>query len=181
MDLKTFFAALDQHSGAVPMDELVDLLGALDVTRDDVEHRVAFDPDHYKRNLIHLGDAHAALVLCWSPGQASPIHDHRGSACGVKVIQGTLSETRYRHLEGGGIEPMGQGQLEEGAVCGSCDQDTHVIENCTDTDLITLHVYTPPLQNFHIWCRETGKMQTISDEETLEAQRRLRAGQPIFA
>lgn len=35
------------------------------------------------------------IVLAWTEGQGSPIHDHAGSHCVMKVLDGQLSETIY--------------------------------------------------------------------------------------
>lgn len=35
------------------------------------------------------------LVLVWSPGKGSPIHDHGNAHCLMKVLRGSLTETRY--------------------------------------------------------------------------------------
>ena len=39
------------------------------------------------------------LILVWTPGKESPVHDHAGSHCVMKVLQGSLKETRYRWPE----------------------------------------------------------------------------------
>ena len=35
------------------------------------------------------------LILVWTPGKESPIHDHADSHCVMKVLQGSLKETQY--------------------------------------------------------------------------------------
>lgn len=35
------------------------------------------------------------LVLVWSPGKASPIHDHANAHCVMKILSGSLTETIY--------------------------------------------------------------------------------------
>lgn len=35
------------------------------------------------------------LVLVWSPGKGSPIHDHGNAHCLMKILKGNLTETRY--------------------------------------------------------------------------------------
>lgn len=39
------------------------------------------------------------LILVWTPGKESPIHDHAGSHCVMKVLQGSLKEIRYKWPE----------------------------------------------------------------------------------
>jgi len=35
------------------------------------------------------------LVLVWSPGKGSAVHDHAHAHCLMKILKGTLKETRY--------------------------------------------------------------------------------------
>ena len=48
---------------------------------DELRGFVRFDDAHYQRVLVSESPLYRALVLCWQPGQCSPIHDHSGSAC----------------------------------------------------------------------------------------------------
>jgi cysteine dioxygenase len=45
------------------------------------------------------------------------------------------------------VKAMGSRELAEGEVCGTQDDDLHQVSNLQagDADLVTLHVYTPPL------------------------------------
>ena len=90
-------------------------------------------------------------MLCWRSGQRSPIHDHAGSSCGVRVLRGTLTETLFEFAPNGHVKATFSRDLPEGAVCGSEDADMHQVSNLQagDADLVTLHVYTPPLRLMH--------------------------------
>lgn len=35
------------------------------------------------------------LVLVWTPGKGSPVHDHADAHCLMKVLKGRLKETRF--------------------------------------------------------------------------------------
>ena len=144
--LSAFFEALDRYSGSIPLDELEPRLRALDLSLDDLREFAKFSPDHYRRNLIHEGPAYQALILCWANGQRSPIHDHRGSACGVRIIHGTATETLFKR-GANGIIPAGMREMPQGSVCGSYDADIHEMSNLqpSGTNLVTLHIYSPPL------------------------------------
>lgn len=38
---------------------------------------------------------YSQLILVWTPGKASPIHDHANAHCVMKVLTGSLTETLY--------------------------------------------------------------------------------------
>ncbi len=145
--LAEFFAALDQHTDRIPLDELRQRLETLSISMDDVREVARFGEETYRRNLLRSGAAYQALVLCWRNGQRSPIHDHRGSSCGVRVIAGTATETNFERSANGLIYATGSREMPQGAVCGSQDDDKHQISNLQagGADLVTLHIYSPPL------------------------------------
>jgi cysteine dioxygenase len=86
-------------------------------------------------------------VLCWRNGQRSPIHDHTGSNCAVRVLRGTMTETLFEFAPNGHVKPTFSRDVPAGTVVGSVDKDMHQVSNLQagDADLITLHVYAPPL------------------------------------
>lgn len=147
MTLDELFAELDLHDHRVPLDELDRLMRALRIDPGEIEAFVKFGPDTYRRNLLRAGPAYHALILCWKNGQRSPIHDHTGSSCGVKVIRGTATETIFDRTPAGHIFAVRSQKLAEGFCCGSQDADIHQISAIEPDggDLITLHVYSPPL------------------------------------
>lgn len=138
---------LDKYHCRVPLPELVARLERLRMTTDDVREHLKFGVDCYQRNLVRSGPAYSALVLCWRAGQRSPIHDHRGSSCGVFVLKGAVTETVFVRTPHGHIYATRSHDLAEGHVCGSQDDDIHQISNLQSpgTDLVTLHIYSPPL------------------------------------
>ena len=143
---------LDRCERRVPLERLVEWLERLEVRLDDVAHCVRFAEDGYRRNLLRAGPGYHALILCWRPGQRSPIHDHRGSSCGVRVLSGVMTETVFDRTPEGWIYPTHTHELAAGCVCGSQDADIHQVSNLRpDRDLITLHVYTPPLMRMGLY------------------------------
>jgi len=147
LKLPGLFAELDHFSESVPLDLLTHRLSQLEISLDDVRKHVKFGATTYKRNLIHEGPRYQALALCWRSGQRSPIHDHRGSTCGVRVLSGTATETLFEQTEDGWIYATGSRNIGESQVFGSQDSDIHQVSNLRPRgeDLVTLHVYSPAL------------------------------------
>ena len=46
------------------------------------------------------------LILVWTPGKGSPIHDHGNAHCVMKILHGDLTETRYDFPDGDEAKPM---------------------------------------------------------------------------
>src|SRR5256885_14682955 len=136
------FDELDQYQDRIPLDLLVSRITRLSVERHLLEPFIRFAPDTYRRNLMHAGPAYQALILCWKSGQRSPIHDHRGSSCAVKIISGTATETIFAQAANGMMYATGSRQLAAGDSCASQDADGHQMANLQPegTGLVTLHI-----------------------------------------
>jgi cysteine dioxygenase len=138
---------LDHLGGPADLAELSYELTRLKLTCRDVETWLRFSSRGYARNLVKAGEWYYLLVLCWKNGQRSPIHDHRGSACAVRVLRGMLTETRFGFAPNGMVLALSSADHAPGTVIASQDADMHQVSNLQagDADLVTLHVYSPPL------------------------------------
>lgn len=138
---------LDGLTERADVPELRAHLKALDVTLEDVSDYVRFHDDKYQRNLVHEGPMYQLLVMCWLSGQRSPIHNHAESTCGVRVLSGKGTETRFAETPSNLLKPVASFDHECGSVSVSQDDDTHQISNLQEqgNNLVTLHIYSPPL------------------------------------
>ena len=145
--LDAMFRYLDALDGQPTLDELRNELARFDVTCDDVPSHLRFGDRSYQRNLLRAGEWYHAWVLCWRNGQRSPIHDHRGSSCVVRVLRGVLTETIFEFAPNGHVKASFSRDFEVGSVLASSDSDMHQVSNLQagDAGLVTLHVYSPPL------------------------------------
>lgn len=138
---------LDRLDARAELPDLVDILNDTAVDMHEVQQFLHFSPVRYTRNLVRSGEWYNLLVLCWRNGQRSPIHDHLGSSCGMRVLQGQAAETTFELAPNGHVWAVGTKFHSAGQVLGSQDTDMHQISNlqADDADLVTLHIYSPPL------------------------------------
>lgn len=155
-------AWLREFDAQIPLPALTERLHDASLSADALAPFIRFSEQRYCRNLVAHGAQFYALVLCWRPGQASPIHDHRDAACGVRVISGTATETRFRDL-GDHLVADTARCLQAGEVCGSFDDDIHQVRNEGAENLVTLHVYSPFLDNINLYEIERGRVSVFSD------------------
>src|SRR5262245_24843093 len=118
---KEWFTQLDQYREPIPLQVLTEGLRRLPDDWRELHNFVQFSPERYRRNLVHAGPAYHALLLCWLSGQHSPIHDHRGSACAVRVLRGEATETVFEMTEEGNVFPTQTRTLQEGFLCATQD------------------------------------------------------------
>src|SRR6516165_2534142 len=112
--LKLAFAPLDRIAGRLPLRAILGWFQETRLTVDDVADYLVFHAERYVRNLLHAGPAYQALVLCWRNGQRSPIHNHRGSHCGVRVLRGVATETVFARAPNGMVVPVRSRDLPPG-------------------------------------------------------------------
>ena len=161
-DIRELTDWLRSFEQRISLDELTDRLQDDSISAELLADHIHFSDEHYSRNLLAYGPQFYALVLCWKPGQASPIHDHRGASCGVRVIEGDATETSFAR-ENGRLVEKSVTTMRAGEVCGSFDDDIHEIRNNGDGNLVTLHIYSPYLDNINLYDRKTGEVTVFSD------------------
>lgn len=165
-NVSTLLTELDRYSDRIPLDVLVDRMQSIRFDFDDVAGFARFNERSYRRNLMHAGPSYHALILCWKAGQRSPIHDHAHSTCGVRVLRGVATETIFQRNAEGLIFPTSSRELAEGEVCGSQDSDIHQMSNLqTDgKELVTLHIYSPPLLRMAQYSLTSSDITEFSDQ-----------------
>src|SRR5260221_12811297 len=98
---------LDDMQGQASLESVKSMLVELRLTCDDVAEHVRFDTAQYQRNLVRARRWYHLWVLCWTNGQRSPIHDHRGSNCAVQVLRGVATQTEFEFAPNGDVKAVG--------------------------------------------------------------------------
>jgi cysteine dioxygenase len=144
---------LNGLTARAPLGALEERLRALEITVEDVAEYVRFNEDHYLRNLVCSGEWYHLLVICWRSGQRSPIHDHAESTCGLRILKGTATETKFEMSPCALVKATFSRDLRPGEVAATQDADMHQMSNLQPEgrDLITLHIYSPPLHRMRTY------------------------------
>jgi cysteine dioxygenase len=163
--LEHLFTDLDRFDEPLPLPAILDWLTDSGLTAADLSDFMSFSPERYIRNLVHAGPTYQALVLCWRNGQRSPIHNHRGSRCGVKVLRGIATETLFARAPNGMVVPDRTRSVPPGDISASEDADIHQVSNLQPggADLVTLHVYSPPLLRMEVFSLDTPAVREWDD------------------
>jgi cysteine dioxygenase len=122
-----------------------------------------FDQSKYTRNLVDAGNGHYNLiVLCWGPGQSSPIHDHANSHCIFKILDGELTETKYGFPGSGDaakqMEIVGESTFRRDEVNYTSNKiGLHKVSNNSNAPAVSLHLYSPPILECKTFCLDSGE------------------------
>src|SRR3981081_624493 len=86
--LTSLVAALEALSSTPRLEQIYAWLENARITKEELRPYLGFKEGNYWRHRVCRNEFVEMLVLCWRPGQRTPIHDHNGSHGGVKVCEG---------------------------------------------------------------------------------------------
>lgn len=108
---------------------------------------------NYTRNgVVDINGNANLLILVWSPGKSSAIHDHANAHCCMKILKGKLQELLYDiPKEECQLTPKKETVLHTEEVGYISDKiGLHKISNPLDSDYaVSLHLYTPPYASMY--------------------------------
>jgi len=134
------------------------------------QQHAIFRRGRYTRNIVgYSPNQFIALLLCWEAGQQSPIHDHAGAHCFMKMLTGRLTEERFDRSEDGGVcmevtqaSHLDANTLEQSVAFIHDAVGLHRISNPSNTEVaVSLHVYSPPFTQCLIF-PPTGGMPKVA-------------------
>lgn len=127
--MKAAISFAEELSGSpLSLEQLCARAAGYEVER--LESRLVFDEQHYVRRILHWEADLEVVLLCWSPGQSSGIHDHRGSNCVTRVLSGRFRESFFRADSGTGLYLDAGGRiLSAGDISGLQGDVIHQVTN----------------------------------------------------
>ena len=166
--LAALVKALESQTNVPSLEQIYNWLESANISTEDLQPYIGFKDGNYWRHRVCRNEFVEMLVLCWRPGHRTPIHDHNGSHGGVKVHEGPLWETIFTYDEEKGLEYKSAREYAPGAVTGSDIPDIHQLGNpdVSDRNLITIHVYAPPLGVLHTYKPGSTKIDLYVPDDT---------------
>jgi len=161
-------ARLQEQTSPPSLEDLNSWLSNLEANEDDLRPYVAFKDGNYWRHRVCRNESVEMLVLCWRPGHKTPIHDHNGSHGVVRVHSGVLWESIFAYDETAGLGYRSGRECQAGEVTGAGVPDIHRLGNPEDSgqDLITIHIYAPPLGVLNTYKVGSPKIDLYVPDET---------------
>ncbi len=100
-----------------------------------------FRDSKYARQLVFKTDNVEIILMCWLPGQGTPVHDHGRSDALTMVVEGEMTCATYGQDHSVQRSVLSKGEIEHIAV-----GIKHEAWNNSQNNLVTLHIYSPPLE-----------------------------------
>ncbi|KAG9327506.1 hypothetical protein KVV02_000455 [Mortierella alpina] len=173
----------------VDVDRVQKLMSNYTSNQADWAKYALFDKGRYTRNLVDDGNGKFNLmILAWPETIGSAIHDHSGSHCLMKVLDGELKETLYHwpekvvcesdHTDSGvGSDNSDDEEKTSPAAAMSIKKETilkrdtvaymhdklglHAVANpLKTTGSVSLHLYTPPYETCKTFNERSSKARS---------------------
>lgn len=147
LSFKDLAEALAAQQSLPSLPELYALVERTNISAPELTPYLGFKAGNYCRHRVMRNEFVEMLVLCWKPGQRTPIHDHNGSHGAVLVHEGIMWETTFEYDADSGLGYKAHRELRDGGLTGSELPDIHQLGNpdVSGRDLVTIHIYAPPL------------------------------------
>ncbi|KAJ2829790.1 hypothetical protein IWW50_000643 [Coemansia erecta] len=133
---------------------------------DWTQYAIYKEGTRYTRNLVDDGNGkYNLLILVWGEEQESPIHDHSGSHCMMKLLDGRLDEELFiQPSDGGPLEKKHTMPLSVDSVAYMHDRiGLHRIGNPSKSEkAVSLHLYSPPYNMCKTFDEATGNVEVSS-------------------
>jgi cysteine dioxygenase len=132
---------------------------------------LAWDRQHYTRNLIDKTGLYELLAVCWEVGQISSVHNHRDQNCWMAVPIGRLQVENFHVVH----QDLAHGkctikatEIIEMNVAHPCAVDplepVHRVLNPREFNerAVSLHVYSRPFDTCVVYSAEQGTCGEIA-------------------
>jgi cysteine dioxygenase len=165
--IQDFVAALRKFPEAAfdQTEQLRKFLQDAPLSPDSLAPYLAWDRQHYTRNLIDKTSLYELMAICWEVGQASSVHNHRDQNCWMAVPIGRLLVENFRVIDqdiAGGRCRIESTETVEMNASHPCAVDplepVHRVFNPRGFNqrAVSLHVYSRPFDTCIVYSAEQG-------------------------
>ena len=137
-----------------PTKQTSTTLQSIHFASSDFEPYIFYNQAKYTRNQIRKTDSYELILMCWQPGQVSPVHGHEGQKCWMRVIAGALTFNNF-------TDAVGAVQLEKVSTVvgmqGFVDGPAyiHSVSNLSAEKAISLHLYAHPFDQCDVYAGQS--------------------------
>jgi cysteine dioxygenase len=168
--LKSLVNRLRTLSQVPTLQQVDSLLEEVQLSAEELRPYRSFKAGNYARHRVFRNEHVELLVLCWRPGQRTPIHDHNGSHGAVRVCEGVMWETMFELDGNSTLRYKSSRQWIPGDVTDAAVPDIHQLGNpeISGQDMVTLHLYAPPLGVLNTYKVGSSEVGRYSPEQFID-------------
>ena len=129
-----------------------DILHSMEIPKSAFEVFCSWSESTYTRNCIFENERFELILICWQSSHKTPIHDHGGEECWVKVIDGEFKETVYKSNEVSEVNILKTNLFKAGDISYMIDfMGCHQLKNLSSHRALSLHLYAKPIRNCNVY------------------------------
>jgi len=140
--LRALIDAVERETRWSP-ERAAELLRAANLSQDDLLPWAEFDhpaADSYGRRLVHNGGHYEMMVMAWTPGDVSAIHDHGHTQWGAVQVFGPAEHAVF-WLNDGRLYTQSRVRLNAGGILEVGHQFIHQLGNTSGGRFLSFHFY----------------------------------------
>lgn len=145
-------------------DELRDALLQLNITVEELAQLP--EPSEgkpYNRKLLFKNNEVELLMMNWSQLECAP-HDHGQSHGWIQVLSGTSINSVYEVIGNGLPAALFHEYYHKGRYFYAPKKGIHKMKSSDHTNLVTLHLYSPPITGMIVYDLEKCAACVVSDD-----------------
>lgn len=143
---------LIKQLNATDREDHAKIISSIDIPKKEFMPYAFWKPSGYARNCIKRTKDYELLLLCWNPGDKTPLHGHDGQDCWVYLVDGEMTEIRYRADEEDNLTKIHQEELKGHRLTYMRDEmGYHLIKNHSQERAMTLHIYALPIEECEVY------------------------------
>lgn len=139
------------------------IIRSMEIPKEEFLPYAFWKEDGYSRNCIERTKDYELILLCWNPGDETPVHGHDGQDCWVYLVDGEITETRFQADKEDNLTKIGEQTLKGNKLTYMRDEmGYHLIKNNSQKRAITLHIYALPIEECEVY---NEKKETFINKE----------------
>lgn len=138
-------------------DQMLRLLGDLELKEEDYMNLCVWRDSGYGRTSLYYCESFELVLISWQPHADSGVHNHNKSEGVLKVLKGSLVETRNGNPELGtneNTQVLGEGDVYAFPL------GFHRMINDTNNRAVSIHLYAPSF-NYYDSVKEDGLITSM--------------------
>ena len=149
MDPITSLQQLTETLDECDPQDYVKVATNMNIPKAEFEKYIFWNDDCYARNCIERTEVYELILICWKPGDETPVHGHDEQKCWIYQVDGKMHEERFQDEEGT-LVSCNQMSLTPGSYMED-NMGYHSLENKSDEKAMSLHLYISPIDHCQVF------------------------------
>ena len=150
--IKTVDELISRLKQKSPVENYLDIMEHIDIPLREFEKYYTWNKERCSRNCLVKTEDFELLLICYEKNQQTPIHDFDSNQAWIHIIQGQLSEERFRVSEfGKSLERLSLMTLGVKDYSFMSKVGIHRYKNINNARSVSLNLYCKPIESWTLF------------------------------